>query len=157
MADKLKCLRHPKSKFAKLGKLGRSIYLQQEGDFAIVLRPDDKLGSALPSTSRYANGSVLSFDQTRYGPIINKPITLSIEIKTEGESLQKAEIQLAIWVAAHLTRVRDLLDESKSGSTGLTWLFLLIARGPQWHFLFVSRRAAGTTASLCNSQELIED
>jgi hypothetical protein len=123
-------------------------------DFAIVLRPNEKLASALPLTGRYIDGGVRSFNHTRHGPLTNKPIVISIETKSEGESLQEAEIQLAVWAAAHLSRLRDLLDESKAETTDLPWLPLLIAQGPQWYFLFASRSAAGTTVSLCNSQEL---
>jgi hypothetical protein len=123
-------------------------------DFAIVLRPNEKLASALPLTGGYIDGGVRSFNHTRYGPLTNKPIVVSIETKPEGESLQEAEIQLAVWAAAHLSRLRDLLDESKAEMTGLPWLPLLIAQGPQWYFLFASRSAAGTTVSFCSSQEM---
>ncbi|KAH0182534.1 hypothetical protein KCV03_g10291, partial [Aureobasidium melanogenum] len=114
-------------------------------DFAIVFRPDDRLTSALPLTGRYIDGGVQSFNHTRYGPLTNKPIVVSIETKPEGESLREAEVQLAVWAAAHFTRLRDLLDESKAETTDLPWLPLLIAQGPQWYFLFASRSAAGTT------------
>ena len=120
-------------------------------DFAIVLRPNEKLASALPLTGRYIDGGVRSFHHTRYGPVTNKPIVVSVEAKPEGESLQKAEIRLAVWAAAHLSRLRGLLDESKAESTDLPWLSLLIAQGPQWYFRFVSRSAAGTTVGLCSS------
>ncbi|KAG9969464.1 hypothetical protein KCU78_g24006, partial [Aureobasidium melanogenum] len=98
-------------------------------DFAIVLRPDDRLTSALPLTDRYIDGGVQSFNHTRYGPLTNKPIMVSIETKPK----------------AHFTRLRDLLDESKAETTDLPWLPLLIAQGPQWYFLFASCSAAGTT------------
>ncbi|KAG9758981.1 hypothetical protein KCU98_g9376, partial [Aureobasidium melanogenum] len=114
-------------------------------DFAIVLHPDDGLTSALPLTGRYIDGGVQSFNHTRYGPLTNKPIVVSIETKPEGESLREAEVRLAVWVAAHFTRLRGLLDESMVETTDLPWLPLLIAQGPQWYFLFASRSAAGTT------------
>jgi hypothetical protein len=63
-------------------------------DFAIVLRPNEKLASALPLTGGYIDGGVRFFNHTRYGPLTNKPIVVSIETKPEGESLQDAEIQL---------------------------------------------------------------
>jgi hypothetical protein len=120
-------------------------------DFAIVLHPNEKLASALPLTDEYIDGGMRSFNHTRYGPLTNKPIVVSIETKSEGESLQEAEVQLAVWAAAHLSRLRDLLDESKTETTDLPWLPLLIAQGPQWYFLFASRSNAGTTVSSCNS------
>lgn len=121
-------------------------------DFAIVLHPDDGLTSALPLTGRYIDGGVQSFNHTRYGPLTNKPIVVSIETKPEGESLREAEVRLAVWVAAHFTRLRGLLDESMVETTDLPWLPLLIAQGPQWYFLFASRSAAGTTVSPYDSQ-----
>jgi hypothetical protein len=123
-------------------------------DFAIVLRPNEKLASALPLTGEYVDGGVRSFNHTRFGPLTNEPIVVSIETKPEGESLQEAENQLAVWAAANLSRLRDLLDESKTETTDIPWLPLLLAQGPQWYFLFASRSGAGTTVSPCNSQEL---
>ncbi|KAG9511617.1 hypothetical protein KCV07_g10050, partial [Aureobasidium melanogenum] len=64
-------------------------------DFAIVLHPNEKLASALPLTDRYTDGGVRSF-QTIYGPLTNKPIVVSIETKPESESLQEAEMELAV-------------------------------------------------------------
>ncbi|KAG9765699.1 hypothetical protein KCU73_g302, partial [Aureobasidium melanogenum] len=126
-------------------------------DFAIVLCSNEKLASALPLTGSHVDGGVRSnFNHTRYGPLINKPVVVSIETEPEGESLQEAEIQLAVWAAAHLSRLRDSLDESKAESTDPPWLHLLIAQGPQWYFLFASRSAAGTTVSLYISQEPTE-
>jgi hypothetical protein len=123
-------------------------------DFALVLRPKEKLASALPLTGECIDGGVRSFNHTGYGPLIDKPIVVSIETKSEGESLQEAEVRLAVWAAAHLSRLRDLLDESKTETNDLPWLPLLIAQGPQWYFLFTSRSGAGTTVSLCNFQVL---
>lgn len=126
-------------------------------DFAIVLCSNEKLASALPLTGRYVDGGVRSnFNHTRYVPLTNKPIVVSIETKLEGESLQEAEIQLSAWATAHLSRLRDSLDENKAESTDLPWLPLLIAQGPQWYSLFASRSAAGTTVSLYISQEPTE-
>jgi hypothetical protein len=64
--------------------------------FAIILCPNKKLASALPLTSEYIDGGVRSFNHTRYGPLTNKSIVVSIETKPEGGSLQEAEIQLAV-------------------------------------------------------------
>jgi hypothetical protein len=98
-----------------------------------------------------------SFNHTRYGPLTYKPIVVSITSKSKDESLQEAEIQLAVWTAAHLSRLRDLLDKSKVETNDLPWLPLFIAQGPHWYFLFASRSAAGTTVSSCNFQELTGD
>ncbi|THX00407.1 hypothetical protein D6D18_04539 [Aureobasidium pullulans] len=114
-------------------------------DFALVLRPNEKLASALPLTGEYIDGGVRSFNHTRYGPSTIRPIVVSFGIKSKGESLQEAEVQLAMWTAAHLSRLRDLLDESKIETTDLPWLPLLVAQGLQWYFLFASRSDAGTT------------
>jgi hypothetical protein len=123
-------------------------------DLVIVLCPNEKLASALPLTDRYTDGGVRSFNYTRYELLTTKPIVISIGTKPEGESLQEAEIQLAVWAAAHLSRLRDMLDGSEAELTDLPWLLLLIAQGQQWCFFFASRSAAGMTVSLCDSQEL---
>jgi hypothetical protein len=125
-------------------------------DWAIVLRPVGNLRGALSRVRQHADGGQLSFNHTRHGPLIDKPIVVSVETKPEGENLQQAYVQLAVWASAHMNLLRQLLIDAAITSTVtvdvadgtiLPHLPLLIAQGSQWSFLFASRQADGTTVS----------
>jgi hypothetical protein len=58
-------------------------------DFAIVLRPNEKLASALPLTGSYTDGGVQSFNHTRYGPLTNKPIVPALERNQAARAYRK--------------------------------------------------------------------
>jgi hypothetical protein len=113
-------------------------------DWAIVLRP---IGN-LPDRGQ------LSFNHTRYGLLVDNPIVVGVVTKPEGENLQQAHVQLAVWASAHLNLLCQLLTDSASSDptdvvtvTALPFFPLLIAQGSQWSFLFASRQADGTTVS----------
>jgi hypothetical protein len=93
---------------------------------------------------------------TRYERPTNKPAVSSTEIHLKGESSQKAEIQLAVWAAAHVRRLCDLLDANKAATTDPLWLPSPIAQNLQWNLLFASRGAADSTVNLWNFQGLSE-
>ncbi|KAG9738132.1 hypothetical protein KCU59_g9116, partial [Aureobasidium melanogenum] len=120
-------------------------------DWAVVLRPVGNLDGALARGRRLPDGGQLSFNHSRYGPLVDKPIVVSIETKPEGENLQQAYVQLAVWASSHLNRLRQLLTDADApaaetaASHVLPHLPLLIAQGSQWSFLFACRQADGTT------------
>jgi hypothetical protein len=124
-------------------------------DWAIVLRPVGNLRDALSRARRQPDGGQLSFNHSRYGPLVDKPIVVSVETKPEGENLQHAYVQLAVWASAHLTRLRQLLADTVASTAGdtaaapiiLPHIPVLIAQGSQWSFLFASRDLQGRTVS----------
>lgn len=113
-----------------------------------MLKPGNKLSSALHRLPINADGGVRSFNHTRSSPIIDKPIVVSIETKADGGNIKDAEVQLAVWAAAHLSRLQELLHERHGQGMPLPWLPLLLFDGPRWSFLFASRAKDGTTVSL---------
>jgi hypothetical protein len=111
-------------------------------DWAIVLRA---VGN-LPDRGQ------LSLNHTRYDLLVDDPIVVGVVTKPEGENIQQAYVQLAVWASAHMNLLHQLLtDSASSGPTGvvpgtaLPLLPLLIAQGSQWSFLFASRQVDGTT------------
>jgi hypothetical protein len=123
-------------------------------DWAIVLRPVGNLRGALSRMRQQPDGGQLSFNHSRHGPLVDKPIAVSVETKPEGENLQQAYIQLAVWASAHMNLLSQLSTDSASSNptdvvtiTALPLLPLLIAQGSHWSFLFASRQADGTTVS----------
>ncbi|KAH0358738.1 hypothetical protein KCU65_g10188, partial [Aureobasidium melanogenum] len=102
-------------------------------DWAVVLRPVGNLDGTLARGRRLPDGGQLSFNHSRYGPLVDKPIVL------------------AVWASSHLNRLRQLLTDADAlaaemaASHVLPHLPLLIAQGSQWSFLFACRQADGTT------------
>lgn len=86
-------------------------------DWAIVLRPVGNLRGALSRARPHSDGSQLSFNHTRHGPLIDKPIVVSVETKPEGENLQQAYFRLAIWASAHTNLLRQLLTDAATSPT----------------------------------------
>ncbi|KAG9514263.1 hypothetical protein KCU93_g9817, partial [Aureobasidium melanogenum] len=116
---------------------------------------EDQTMSPLPRSSRLTQttcSSALSFNHSRYGPFwVDRPIVISVETKHEGENIQQAYVQLAVWASAHMNFLCQVLADAASVTASkvaagiiLPPLPLLIAQGSQWSFLFASRQADGT-------------
>jgi hypothetical protein len=73
-------------------------------DWAIVLRP---IGN-LPDRGQ------LSFNHTRYGLLVDNPIVVGVVTKPEGENIQQAYVELAVWASAHFDFLCQLLTNSAS-------------------------------------------
>ncbi|KAJ9634226.1 hypothetical protein H2199_009056 [Coniosporium tulheliwenetii] len=78
-----------------------------------------------------------SINQTMYDSLRQRPIAISIETKTPNAPEEQAGVQLGVWVAAHFTRLRGLVD------TQMPTLPLLFVTGHDWHILFAASRTAG--------------
>ncbi|GAB7357753.1 hypothetical protein MBLNU459_g0404t3 [Dothideomycetes sp. NU459] len=115
-------------------------------DYAIALNTDGKLSTALERLPLSSDGGVRSLNHTRDASLVDKPLVVSIETKSEGGNLHEAQVQLGVWAAAHLTRLDELLRHRNSSVVANPpWLPLLIAQGPQWYFLFARRTTEGKT------------
>jgi hypothetical protein len=82
------------------------------GDVAAVLRPDENLPLFCHSMT---NTPTAAYD-TRDRPMSDKFIVVCIGTKPEGSSLWEVEIELAVWATAHVSRLLDLLVDSKAGT-----------------------------------------
>lgn len=63
----------------------------------------DRIASLLPESTWS------SVNHTTYVPLRFRPIAISIETKTISRTEEEARVQLAIWVAALLARIRQLM------------------------------------------------
>lgn len=116
-------------------------------DWAVVLRPVGALGGALARARQQPDGDERFFNHSRYRSLIDKPIAISVETKPEGEDIQQAYLQLAVWASAHMNFLSQLLADTASSTSDLPHLPLLIVQGSQWSFLYASRKADGSTVS----------
>lgn len=84
--------------------------------------------------------------------MIDRPIAISIETKTDGENKTDALNQLTTWAFAHMTRLHQLLDCAKrlSGARDdtedvaearLPPLPMLLAQGPVWTLFMATENA----------------
>jgi len=89
----------------------------------------------------------MSFNNSRYYPLIDKPIVVSAKTRSESETLHQAWARLAVWVSAHMNFLSQLPTNTDPSVIVLPHLPLLIIQGSQYSFLFASREANGLTVS----------
>lgn len=84
-------------------------------DYAIYLEPNKSSPNDDISTplSRSISSLITEFDQsinhTAYYSLRHRPLAISIETKTETRTTEEAKVQLGIWVAAQIGRIRYLI------------------------------------------------
>lgn len=88
-----------------------------------------------------------SINHTDYQPLIDLPITVSIETKRGAENWNKALLQMGTWQAAQL---RCLTRES-----GIDFLPGLVIQGHQWHFIVSVRDGTRSVSSLIARHRLL--
>ncbi|GKU11075.1 hypothetical protein FLAG1_12089 [Fusarium langsethiae] len=101
-------------------------------DFGLTATPSEHTAAhlagildTLPVTERTVN-------QTTYGSVTKNPIAVSIEIKTSSGSLEEANAQLGLWIAAWHKRMNLL----KQCHEDIITLPLIIVMEHEWKLLF---------------------
>jgi hypothetical protein len=113
-------------------------------DFAMVLSTNKKLKAAMDSLPPPCNRGCKSLNHTQFEALRLTPIVISIETKPEQGDVSGGCTQLAVWAAAHLTRLEELIKLFKSDAE-LPWLPLLIVHASKWSLLFAQRKSDGET------------
>jgi hypothetical protein len=105
-------------------------------DFGLTATPSEHTAAhlagildTLPVTERTVN-------QTTYGSVTKNPIAVSIEIKTSSGSLEEANAQLGLWIAAWHKRMNLL----KQCHEDIITLPLIIVMEHEWKLLFAVDR-----------------
>ncbi|KAH6975817.1 hypothetical protein EDB80DRAFT_594352 [Ilyonectria destructans] len=123
-------------------------------DFCLCIKPDKSCPLA-DSLYRVAQQSAhLSVNHTDYTPLINSPISLSIETKRTGEDWQTALEQISTWMAGHWRRLDELATSGprKHAIENLQFLPGIIVQGHDWFFIAATR---GRTLEGTNQRETI--
>ncbi|KAH7140381.1 hypothetical protein B0J13DRAFT_586124 [Dactylonectria estremocensis] len=110
-------------------------------DFCFCIKPD-KASPLADSLYRVAQQSAhLSVNHTDYTPLINSPISLSIETKRTGEDWQTALEQISTWMAGHWRRLEELATSGprKQAAENLQFLPGIIIQGHDWFFIAATR------------------
>ena len=110
-------------------------------DYALVLVPD--YGTHTAITAKLRKGSLLSINHTKAEYVRFKPITASIETKRPGMDEDGAKVQLGVWAAAHLERLRLLCGPD----TILPILPEVIVQGHDWRLKIASMTGDGNVVS----------
>lgn len=80
-----------------------------------------------------------SLNSTYFNAIIDSPIAISVETKTDGDSKAQSLNQLTTWVWAHMNRLRWFVEQSNRNSARrpdpIPPLPLLLAQGAVWTLL----------------------
>lgn len=103
-------------------------------DLCLYIQPDEpsELSSLLYQVAQ--TSLHLSINHTDYAPLINCPLSLSIETKRTGEDWQAALTQTSIWLSAHWKRLQELTRAS-GGTGSLAFLPAIIVQGHDWSFV----------------------
>jgi hypothetical protein len=107
-------------------------------DYAFVITPDWDLHEKI--TSRLKDLLESTIDHTKAEHLRYKPIAVSFETKTPGTDGEGANVQLGVWAAAHLQRLKDLSDVT---AESVPILQQVIIQGYYWHLEFASATANG--------------
>lgn len=108
-------------------------------DYAIYLSPDAQMQSQIDTAIRALPQPYQPINYTMYDGLRRRFIAISIEIKTPDAPEEQAKMQLTVWFAAHMARLRDL---STMPSTIMS-LPLLYVRGADWHVMFAEHKTEG--------------
>jgi hypothetical protein len=131
-------------------------------DFAIYVKPGAlELEAMRAMAARQPPDVTPSVNHTWHDPLLTRPISVSVETKRTGEGWDTAMMQSGVWVAAHLTKLQQMVaavaDDDDDDGDGtepetalpLPTLPLLVAQGHNWYFLAASRDDDGQTVRWC--------
>ena len=88
-----------------------------------------------------------SINHTDYAPLLNCPISVSIETKRPGEDWQSALTQTSTWLSAQWKRLRELASMN-SASERLVFLPGIIVQGHDWNFVVATQGRNSNTDAL---------
>jgi hypothetical protein len=101
-------------------------------DYALVLIPDPATHRAILARLRADNLASINHAKAEY--VRFKPITVSIETKRPGMDEDSAKVQLGVWAAAHLERLRELC----ASDAELPFLPEVVVQGHDWRLKIAS-------------------
>ncbi|KAK0966472.1 hypothetical protein LTR54_018316 [Friedmanniomyces endolithicus] len=120
-------------------------------DFAILLRRSPAIDQGYFDLPLEDGSNTNTLNHTVHAPCIMRPIAVSIETKREGEGGVEGRTQLSVWVAAHFTRLEELVRQrldKHAPPPVLPPLPLVLVQGVTWSLLVAQRDSAGKTTVL---------
>lgn len=112
-------------------------------DYAFVITPDWDLLEKI--TNRLKGLLESTINHTKAEHLRYKPIAVSFETKKPGTDGEGANVQLGVWAAAHIQRLKDL---SARTAESVPILPQVIIQGHYWHLKFASAAANGEVVCL---------
>ena len=125
-------------------------------DFAILLRRSPAIDQGYFDLPLEDGSNTKTLNHTVHAPCIMRPIAVSIETKREGEGGVEGRTQLSVWVAAHFTRLGELVRrrlDKHAPPPVLPPLPLVLVQGATWSLLVAQRDSAGKT--VCTSSSCV--
>ena len=117
-------------------------------DFAIVLQPSERLDEGFKNLEPLNGSNTASYNQPTDSNIIDRPLAISIETKTEGAGFDAGLLQLSMWTSAQYKRL-ELLAEARgkdADSFAMPVLPLLLVQGTTWTLYAASHDAKGSVS-----------
>ena len=105
-------------------------------DYAFVTQPDPEMKSAIREIIHGEPKEAQAVNQTMHAPLRMCPIAISVGTKPPFSEGETADVQLAIWAAAGLTKLGQCLSQDQTISTIPT----LAAHGYELHLLALQEK-----------------
>ncbi|KAF1730696.1 hypothetical protein CRV24_008766 [Beauveria bassiana] len=123
-------------------------------DFALVLRPEASLQRLIDEFLAKQRDATATINQTRYEPLRTRPAPIFIETKISSGTMEDANVQLGIWVAAWHQRMRSIIALGEVTDKIITIPVVQVVGGV-WTLLFVVD--AGTEITVLDDNFRIGD
>ena len=139
-------------------------------DYAIIINPDEDFnGDASKSIHNHIVGKVsgemnASINQTAAPYVRYRPIGVSIETKKGLVGEEEAHVQLATWMIAQYTRLRQLMTNQATGKLpsfpvlsvhGQRWFLMIACIRENGHIDLIKELLVGDTGSLAGVYQVI--
>ena len=112
-------------------------------DYVFVITPDWDLHEKITRRLKVLLESTINHTKAEH--LRYKPITVSFETKKPGTDGEGANVQLGVWAAAHLQRLKNLSDITAESVPALPQV---IIQGHYWHLKFASVTTNGEVVCL---------
>ncbi|TWU70369.1 hypothetical protein ED733_000025 [Metarhizium rileyi] len=123
-------------------------------DFALVIRPEANLQRLIDEFLAKQRDATATINQTRYEPLRTRPAPIFIETKVSSGTMEDANVQLGIWVAAWHQRMRSIIALGGVTDKIITIPVVQVVGGV-WTLLFVVD--AGTEITVLDDNFRIGD
>lgn len=122
-------------------------------DYAVYLHPSESMERKIQNTLRGQLPGAQSVNQTMTSSLRQRPIAINMETKVPFSGGETADVQLAIWMGAGITRLRQLLSGNGNQGEDVPAMPVLSMHGHDLH-LSVFKAFQHQNVSLISSRSV---
>lgn len=120
---------------------GTTRIIKKMVDYAMIIEPLPNLADSIDEKVRHRGET--SINHTDQSHVLKTPIAVGIETKRPGSDEFAARAQLIVWVAAHFSRLHQLLKAYDDGTSrkDIPEMPLILVQGNEWKLAFAKTEA----------------